>query len=444
MENDYLLAETEEAQEQREKLKTMLLSTDTTTQKLALNIIKGGGLHLSFCDYLVALSGIYRHGYHNTTEQDEIVELIEEVLIGNEKDDLWNALTYLDFNDNEEVLDFLDKVTAKDDEFFEKYDYLDRKVIAKMVLLQQRMGLRYCLEKKIMPATEMLNLFIENNNLDLSHQSLYELPKEIGELKSLRTLNISYNFITEIPAELAQLKNLLQIYHYEVPLSPQAFTTLENMFPLIYAEEYSNKAGLSYSRGDYSEASQFIDKALSLNPNDANAWITKAATIANAESKYEEAVNCSMKAVEIAEQNSDYDSLTLAWANASGFCRRMRNHENALEMALKGMAIYEKFPNVTRRWESSLYFRKAQALFYLERLEESLVVYEEGLAKYPKDSTKWYNVACIYARWQDKEQMLFNLQRAIELEAKHRPEARIDEDFKEYWKDEDFLALLDI
>lgn len=44
--------------------------------------------------------------------------------------------------------------------------------------------------------------------LDLSNKGIEELPDELGELTSLKTLNLSYNNITELPDSIILLKNL--------------------------------------------------------------------------------------------------------------------------------------------------------------------------------------------------------------------------------------------
>lgn len=65
------------------------------------------------------------------------------------------------------------------------------------------------------------------------------------------------------------------------------------------------------------------------------------------------------------------------------------------------------------------------------------------LIKYKQDnSSHHYNLACVYALRSQKEEMLPALRRAIELDPSLKARAKIDEDFKAYWDDADFINLV--
>jgi tetratricopeptide (TPR) repeat protein len=134
---------------------------------------------------------------------------------------------------------------------------------------------------------------------------------------------------------------------------------------------------------------------------------------------------------------------TLAFANISFSYKRLRQNDKALEAALEGLALYEQFPTLPKRWEQNLLFRKASALYALNDLQASFKVYQEFLKKYPSDNAaEHYNLACIYADWQDRSNMLSHLARAIALKSAHKAEAAADSDFQDYWQDPDFMALV--
>ncbi len=50
------------------------------------------------------------------------------------------------------------------------------------------------------------------DKIDLSNKGITELPDEIGELTSLKSLNISYNNISEIPNSICKLVNLEELF----------------------------------------------------------------------------------------------------------------------------------------------------------------------------------------------------------------------------------------
>jgi hypothetical protein len=54
----------------------------------------------------------------------------------------------------------------------------------------------------------------------------------------------------------------------------------------------------------------------------------------------------------------------------------------------------------------------------------------------------WYNKACTYARQGNLQEMTRHLKRAIELRERFRVEAKEDVDFKDYWKNEEFLKVI--
>ena len=53
-----------------------------------------------------------------------------------------------------------------------------------------------------------------------------------------------------------------------------------------------------------------------------------------------------------------------------------------------------------------------------------------------------YNLACGFALARDKNAMLWALKIAIKYDPKYRRIAQEDEDFREYWKDSEFHALV--
>ena len=77
---------------------------------------------------------------------------------------------------------------------------------------------------------------------------------------------------------------------------------LINLLPVTVnadtAQDWDNKGYTLYSQGKYEEAIKCFDKALEINPQDAYAWCNKGNSLYS-QGKYEEAIKCFDKALEI-------------------------------------------------------------------------------------------------------------------------------------------------
>lgn len=433
MDVKFLLENTQEAETERAKIIDLLLLQDTENQVLGLSILEGGGVHASMWTALISL--------YTFSEDSEVQKRLSNLLGNNET--YWEIINHLeDYTATTEEWENL----LKSEAFFLEHNFLDKKQMALFGLFHQKIGLNYCLENKILNTEIALGLFLENDHLDLSDTQLTTLPKEVGKFKNITYLDIDYNHFTDIPDELVSLKKLQTIYHTYTPLSEDAIRKLETFFPKIYAEKYHNQAGTAYTNKNREEAETKIKRVLELNPEVANYWITKSVIVAEFEENYEKAIELLHKVIEVAKEevkiSQKGEILTLAWANISAYYHRSGQNQTALWAADKGFQVYQNYPQTTVEWEETLYFRKGQALFHMGNLEDSLQVYQKGLGKYPNKNSMLYNIACIYARWKEKEKMLNYLQKAIDIYSEHKEEASKDLDFEKYWQDEDFLALV--
>ncbi len=448
MQNNYLLEDSHQAKEQRQKVINLLLSGEVANQKIALKLLAGGGVPAQFWSYLVGLH------YISSDSKYKLKKQIEQLMQANQLGQLAEILaefsadkgSYVNGYDNEAEA-FEGFLYEHHHRIFSEFSFLDKNTVAKTFLVLEKTALRFCLVHDAMPPKEALWHFIDQNSLNLSYQSLDYLPKEIGDFTNLEELDISENNLTDLPEGLANLKNLQRIYYYGNEFPSEVIERLEKTFPKIFADEYNNKAGQAYSRKNYEAANQNIDKALELYPQEANFWVTKGAILANLKQDYTTGIEYSQKAIPIIADNETIDIekieiATLAWANISGYYRRMGKDEQSLEAATKGMALYKQYPQVGSAREESLYFRKAQALYHLKRYSESLMVYQEALKKYPDHSSYYYNIACIYAKWQQKEEMMKYIKKVCKINPDYKEEMLQDIDFKEYWEDKDLLEIV--
>lgn len=79
--------------------------------------------------------------------------------------------------------------------------------------------------------------------------------------------------------------------------------------------------------------------------------------------------------------------------------------------------------------------------FYDGKFELSLKSFEKAIEIDPNYATAWFNAACVHSLKGEKEKSLKGLQKAIELDESCKKQARVDDDFKSLWDDDDFKKL---
>ncbi|MFH1436108.1 MAG: serine/threonine-protein kinase [Pseudomonadota bacterium] len=162
-----------------------------------------------------------------------------------------------------------------------------------------------------------------------------------------------------------------------------------------------NKAS-SYSwLGFHSEALEFYDRALRMNPESASAWSGKAITLSQTGS-FEEAVMCCDKATAIDEFNP------LAWTTKGRILARSGKHEEAVksfDMVLK-----------TRKEAAYIMLEKGESLFSLKRHEEALACYSDATDLQPSSTTAWLMKAIVLMELGRYEACIRSANKAIKLE----------------------------
>jgi Leucine-rich repeat (LRR) protein len=78
---------------------------------------------------------------------------------------------------------------------------------------------------------EALQTPLKVYKLDLSSNQLKTLPKEMAELKNLKTLDLSNNQFNTLPKEIAELKNLQELYLGKNPISDEEKKNIKKILP---------------------------------------------------------------------------------------------------------------------------------------------------------------------------------------------------------------------
>jgi tetratricopeptide (TPR) repeat protein len=85
---------------------------------------------------------------------------------------------------------------------------------------------------------------------------------------------------------------------------------------------------------------------------------------------------------------------------------------------------------------------KGDALSKLNKSNESIKACDKAIEIDPRDSMGWYNRACFYSLINNKDQLILNLKKAIELNSSHKEEAKKGDSFKKFWIDKQFKKML--
>ena len=123
------------------------------------------------------------------------------------------------------------------------------------------------------------------------------------------------------------------------------------------------------------------------------------------------------------------------WHNKGMVLLELERWEEALEAFNKAIEIK---PGVSHSLTN-----KALALQKLGRLNEALKIHNKAIEINSKDYRAWYNIAMFYSIKKEKELVIENLKKAIELYSNYKELAKTNEDFKWLWDDEDFKKLVE-
>lgn len=185
------------------------------------------------------------------------------------------------------------------------------------------------------------------------------------------------------------------------------------------------KKGEGFALKDkYGEAIKCYDKALELDPGNAEAWFEKGFALCHLE-RYRSAIECFSKAIEV---NPEY---TDAWCYKGLALSDLNKNEEAIQCYDKAL---EKDP---RRFEAWCW--KKHALVDLERYEEALTFCDNIISHFTDfaASVSRYNVNAtdnIVDAWYDKGIILHRLKRYDKAIECFRTALELDQDNEVVWK----------
>lgn len=308
-----------------------------------------------------------------------------------------------------------------------------------------------------------------------------EVKKEIKKAKKKLTKSIIYAWFKGVT-----LDDVLELGLGDIQHPPDAeFETKEELANIVILEvrkilkseeigikaekdpeEISRRGYILYTIFNFHDAIKEFDKALSIDPNHVKSLIGKGNALVKL-NKEQEALKLFNKAIEL-DSNNAYAQVCLG-----GVFYRTKRYKESLDAYEEAIRIK---PDYHLAWNG-----KGSTLFQLKQYKEALDAYNEAIRLSPTyfwpwvgkgnvyfiygiiDESKdieaiiaykkvteiktdfpgaWWRLARIYARKGDKGNMLFNLKKAVELDPKLKAEAKITEEFRNYWDDPDFKKIV--
>lgn len=433
MKNPYLLENTPEALEMRQKVKDLLLSRTKANAQLALQLLQGGGVHSELVPYLWGLT--YATLDIRTTsvekllmkylsaEQISLYKELKALYIGRYEKYEWE-------NADEAWADFALHILAT----HEATQAMFRDFAIAFLMIAQKGG-RRLLRFKLLPEEMIVRELIDGQYLSLEDFDLPALPACVGEFEDLKQLNLRGNRIADVPDSFAKLKNLeylefsMTLEDFEIPQS--VIDKFEAFFPAIMAERYQTSAWNFVEINDIEKGIEYFEKSIQLVQNSSKFWNNLAWAYSHAH-HFDKAFEASKKAIDLAEnvtQKASYLSNKASDEQRAGLLKECE------ESAQEVRNILKQVPN--KMWQESDYFSFALATQILGKFEEALAYYEKYEQKGGyADGSLYYNKACIYARLGDREKMSDMMRLCVDHDSLDWvAEMRHDMDFQAFWED---------
>jgi tetratricopeptide (TPR) repeat protein len=79
-----------------------------------------------------------------------------------------------------------------------------------------------------------------------------------------------------------------------------------------------------------------------------------------------------------------------------------------------------------------------ESLYKLTRYDDAIRALDKAIEINQQNANAWHYLACYYSLTNNKEQAIFNLKKAIEINSLYAEKARKNPEFKGLWNDEQF------
>ena len=220
------------------------------------------------------------------------------------------------------------------------------------------------------------------------NKTTFELSNELqGQIKFGRvngdTTTGKYN-ITSYPTLLFFDEGILvdRIEGYSDNSKSDLLADLKKFRPELdtskvqFPGDWNNKGDALYNQGKYDEAIQAYDRAIEIDPEDAETWGNKGDALYN-QGKYDEAILALDRVIELDPEYS------MAWNNKGYAFVLQGKYEEAIQALDKAI---ELDPNNANAWDS-----KGEALRRQGKYEEAIQALNKAIELDPNNADAWDN-----------------------------------------------------
>ena len=291
---------------------------------------------------------------------------------------------------------------------------------------------------------EKINKISESDakkSIDLYEQLRFEMNVkgvDDGSLPSSLRLKMAENYYRI--GRLNRASEELEAYTRQIPDDADALNDWGGVLGDVY-----------YSTKDVDWLEQSLEKyeqAAKLRPDDAEIVYNLAVVIGamyEATNNVEWLKQALTKCEEATTLMPKFPEAFYNWGVALGWMYESTKDTTWLEQALekyeRANALDPDDDEILDTWSGDL-IRMYVATQNQEFLNQALEKSRTALNDAPDRKDYNYHIACALALMKKKEEMLAALREAVEYDVEHKKLAREDEDFKAYWDDPDFKALV--
>jgi len=209
--------------------------------------------------------------------------------------------------------------------------------------------------------------------------------------------------IAKINPDTLMQKLSEQFYqHYENrPQNPHSQDLMNS--GKVKVEDYLHQGNQLLQQGYYADAVLAYNQAISLNPNQAEAWYNRGNALGCLQ-QYSEALAAYQRAIALQPERADF------WVNRGHILVRLQQHSEAIASYDKAIALQ---PNNSEYWQ-----HKGSLLARLQKYAEALTAYEKASLLAPEKYEFWHLKGNLLAKLQQTEQAAIAYKQAVTIDPK--------------------------
>ena len=206
----------------------------------------------------------------------------------------------------------------------------------------------------------------------------------------------------------------------------------------IKADTLLNRANSYDNKGEYDRAIQDYDKAIELNPNDAEAYNNRGVAYENKE-EYDRAIQDFDKAIELNPNDAEaYRNRGIAYEHKEEHDRAIQDFDKAIELDPNDAEAYrdrgiayehkEEFDRAIKDYDKAIelnpkyieaYNNRGIAYGNKKEYDRAIQDFDKATELNPNDTIAYYNRGIVYERKNEHGRAIQNYSKIIEINPKH-------------------------